>query len=395
MEPKDIRRINRSRILEVVRRRSPISRTEISRRLDISLPTATRIVDELMNERFVRATGESLATKGRPRELLELDRDSHLVIGVDLGGTNMFGALANIGGGILDEIRVPGHNTQGLDSLNKLSRLIEELISSSEPASNRLRGIAIGVPGVTRHSAGIVEWAPSLNWREFALKERLEERLGRNVFVENDVSLAALGEHWFGKGQDTRSMVLIAVGTGIGAGIILDGTLYRGHSECAGEIGYLVPSREMLGQSYPHFGALESLASGTAISQRATALLAGEQSMSAVREPTSQEVFEAARRGEDWARELASEAADYLAIAVANVSVLLDPELIILGGGVSASADLLIDAIIQRIDGMIPRVPRIEASTLGRRAAVMGCIPMVFNAATESLTVAKSWVSDV
>ena len=97
-------------------------------------------------------------------------------------------------------------------------------------------------------------------------------------------------------------MVLIAIGTGVGAGIILNGTLYRGHGESAGEIGYLVPSREMLRQSYPHFGALESLASGTAISQRARTLLASEPGQSADCEPTAQEVFEAARRGEHCLR---------------------------------------------------------------------------------------------
>jgi glucokinase len=217
----------------------------------------------------------------------------------------------------------------------------------------------------------------------------LSEHFSLPVIVDNDVNLAVLGELWFGVGQSYQNIVLISVGTGIGAGIVIDGAIYRGSHQASGEIGYIIPGRDFLGKKYEGFGALESLASGSGIAKRAKQSLQGQVVDFDINNLTAEHVFQAMHRGEEWARPIIDETVDYLAIAIANVSVLFDPELIVLGGGVSRSADLLIDPVLKRIEGAVPVTPKLVASTLGRQAAVMGAITNVLHNTAEFYVVRK------
>jgi predicted NBD/HSP70 family sugar kinase len=288
-----------------------------------------------------------------------------------------------VGGEILGETNVAGHGTTGEKSLAMVAGLIQKLMRIPAERGLRVGGIAIGAPGITLEREGVVVWAPSLNWSNFPLKQRLQERFSVPITVENDVNLAALGEHWFGAGQGTRSMVLIAIGTGVGSGLIIDGALYRGQNCSAGEVGYLIPGREALGITYDGFGALESIISGTGIARRAQNALAGRLGPAELAEVNSPAVFEAARRREAWACRVVDETVDYLSIAIGNISAILAPELCVLGGGVAHSADLLIEPVIRRLTGVVPYIPRIEASTLGYRGAVMGGIATIVYATTD------------
>jgi len=374
-----MRDINRSAILEIIRREGPISRTAISERLVVSLPTVMRIADGLVTEGFVRPHGTTEWSGGRRRPLLEFNSDGFVVLGVDMGGTKMYGALSNLGGNILDEVNISRHGTSGEDSFNYLTTLIDKLLASPKVEGRRVRGIGVGAPGVTLHKQGIVTWAYTLHWDKFPLKARLAERYDLPITVDNDVNLAALGELWFGAGQNVHDMVLVAIGTGIGAGVIIDGALYRGAQEASGEIGNMIPGREFLGKNYQDFGALESVASGTGIAARARELLISKRSGDDLSDLTSEDVFEAGRKGEPWAWTVINETVDYLAIAIANLVSFFDPELVVLGGGVSRSADMLIEPILARINGTIPNPPRLVVSDLGLQATVMGAITKVLH----------------
>jgi glucokinase len=200
------------------------------------------------------------------------------------------------------------------------------------------------------------------------------------VAVDNDVNLAVLGEQWFGAGRGARNIILLALGTGMGGGVVIDGVIYRGHHEAAGEVGYFLPGIQALGCRYDDgFGAMENIVSGLGIAKRATALLSAGQPASEPPPLSAGEVFEAARRGEAWAVQVVDETVDYLSVAVANVATLLDPEVIILGGGIANSADMLIAPILKRIDGAIQHTPRLVASQLGSKATVMGAISLVLH----------------
>jgi glucokinase-like ROK family protein len=385
-----MRSINRSAILELIRENSPIARSQIARQLNMSLPTVMRIVDDLMEEDLVRLHGMGESTGGRPSSLLEFNGDAYAVVGVDLGGTKMFGTVADLSGTIQHELYIPHQDDNGPhDYLEQLCEFIEMLLDAPRPPGQRIRGIGVGVPGFTLVPEGVVSWAPSLGWRDLPLQEILSERFDMPVFVENDVNLTAMGEWGFGAGQGAQNLVSIAIGTGIGAGIIIGGALYRGHNQAAGEVGYLLPSVEFLGKRHNQFGALESLASGLGVAERACQLLKQEK-MPIPREGlTAHDVFAAARSGEDWAQQVISETVDYLSLAIASISTLLDPEVIILGGGVARSADLLIEPILGRLEGVVPFIPRLVASPLGRRAAAMGAIMLVLNATTEYFVVKR------
>src|SRR5512147_2438616 len=265
----DMREINRSAILEIIRRESPIARSAIAERLDVSLPTVMRIVDELIEEGYVRPQGSTEWSGGRRRPLLEFNAESFVVIGVDMGGTKFYGAISDFGGNILDEIDMGRHGTSSEENYARLIELIDALLASPKLENRRVRGIGVGAPGITLHKEGIVEWAYSLNWRDFPLKARLSQRFDLPITVDNDVNLAAMGELWFGAGQDIENMILLGGGAGLGAGIIIDGALYRGSREASGEIGNFLPGREFLGKNYRDFGALEKVASGIGLMERA------------------------------------------------------------------------------------------------------------------------------
>jgi glucokinase len=374
-----MRDINRSAILEIIRRESPIARSTIAHRLDVSLPTVMRIVDGLIDEGFVRPQGDTEWSGGRRRPLLEFNAEGHLILGVDMGGTKIYGALSDLGGNVLDEVNVARHGTNGEDSFSRLTTLIDTLLASQTLAGRQVHGIGVGAPGITLHKEGIVSWANTLHWKDFPLKQRLSELYPLPITVDNDVNLAAMGELWFGAGQNAQNMVMVAIGTGIGAGIIIDGALYRGASEASGEIGNMLTGHEFLGKNYQDFGALESVASGTGIAARARIALKGKLSIEKLEDMTAEDVFEAAKQRQEWAWKIIDETVDYLAIAIANLTVAFDPELIILGGGVSRSADMLVDPILKRINGTIPKLPKLVVSSLGMRAGVMGAITNVLH----------------
>lgn len=385
----EMRGINRSAILEIIRRESPISRTLIAQKLNVSLATVMRIVDELIEDELVRLEGTSEWTGGRRRSLLEFNSDGQVVVGIDMGGTKMFGAVSDLGGRVLEEIELSRHGTSGELTYERLVELIEALLSSQKINGRRVRGIGVGVPAVTLHKEGVVVWSPSLKWRDYPLKTMLADHFHYPITVDNDVNLAALGEQWFGAGQNCKNIVLIAIGTGIGAGVVIDGALYRGSNEASGEIGYLLPGREFLGRRYEDFGALENVASGTGIALRGREALKGQRDLSELENLISEDVFDAARRGETWAQAIIDETVDYLAIAIASIGAYFDPDVIILGGGVARSSDLLLKPILNRIEGTIPNLPRLVVSPLDRRAAVMGAITTILHNTSDFYVVRK------
>jgi glucokinase len=370
----EMREINRSSILEMVRSNSPISRTQIAEDLQVSLPTVMRIVDELMDEGLVIEDGEKEWSGGRKRKRLIFNGSGHLVIGIDLGGTKLYGAVADFNGKILHEIREEHHETKAEESLKLLCRIIDQLLSFSTTTGFPVRGIGIGVPGVVQPDTGVVSIAPALDWKDFPLKSQLEERYEHPIAIDNDVNLAALGEMWFGAQENENNLVLLTIGTGIGAGIIINGAVYGGSHNLAGEVGYFLPDRSCLGQKYPGFGALELLASGTGIADRARQALVDSMPPNELEKLTAYDVFDAVRQGEEWAAVVLDETVDYLAQLIGAISTIFDPDVILLGGGVSRSADLLIEPICSRLEGTLLLVPKIRASQLGYRAAVMGAI---------------------
>ncbi len=370
----EMRGINRSAVLDFVRREGPAARSQVAEELQLSLPTVMRIIDELIEEGLVVETGAKEWSGGRKRSLVEFSGFNQFMIGIDLGGTTIYGAVADLNGRIHHELTVQYQHTNSEESYQCLCQMVTSLLERAGGAGQRVRGIGVGAPGITSAVEGVVYVAPYLGWEGFPLKTRLRADFGLPVIVDNDVNLASLGELWFGAGlQNVNNLVVITMGTGIGAGVVLDGALYRGSHHAAGEIGYLVMDRSQLQHEYPGFGAFEQLVSVTGIAGRARMALR-QQGMLDRPSLTAVEVFEAAARGDQWVMAVFEETVDYLAQAIAVVALCYDPDVIVLGGEIARSAGFLIPLILKRLEKVIPVQPRLVASTLGYQATVKGAV---------------------
>lgn len=371
-----LRKVNESAILEMIREQGPISRSDLARRLHLSPPTVTRIVNTLITEGVVLESQAGDSSGGRRPMLLEFNHRSSLIIGIYVG-QNMVGALADLDGEILERRSVP--SAPGEEGIERLIELIGDLHDASEQIDIPVRGVGVGAPSITHN--GIVKLAPSLGWRDLPLKQRLEERVGLPVFVENEVNLIALGENWCGAGKGIQTLICISLGSGIGAGIILNGQLYRGSHSAAGEVGYLIPNERYLGRTYDTFGCLESLAGSNGIVQSAVSRLsAGESSMLTeqldgdISTLTAEMVLSAARDRDPLAGAVVGETVNYLSIAVANLACILDPQRIVISGDLANYGDLFIEPILTNIRGVLPEVPDIVVSNLKMDAPVLGAV---------------------
>jgi predicted NBD/HSP70 family sugar kinase len=373
-----LRKVNETAVLELIREQGPISRSEIARRLHLSPATITRIVNVLLENDIVLEGGPIHSRQGRRPVLLEFNPCANLIIGVYIH-KNMVGALSDLNGKILERRTVP--SVVGEAGVQSLIALVEDLHQASKSYGAPIRGIGIGAPSIVTFEEGIVVWAPSLGWRNLPLKTRLEEAFQLPVFVENEVNLIALGESWRGAGQGVRNLVCISLGAGIGAGIVLDGQLFRGSHDAAGEVGYIIPNQSYLGHVYNGYGCLESLAGSMGIVQRASARLA-EGEPSVLRERGSidpphlsvEMVLSAAGEADLLARSVLDETLDYLSIAVANLVCILDPDRIVISGDLAEFGTLFAGPIRSRLEGTLPQMPELVLSQLGTDAAVLGAL---------------------
>lgn len=234
--------------------------------------------------------------------------------------------------------------------------------------------MGVGVPGIVQHGDGVVAWAPAQQWRDFPLKSRLVELYDFPILIENDINLAALGELWGGFGLNTQNIIVLSVDRGIGCGIIIDRILYRGSNGAAGEVGSLLVGCDSLDHKSEMARALEGVASPAAVMDRARAALKNRQPPYDLDRLTPADVIHAAQEGESWAQPIISEMVDYLSVAVGNLTIILNPDVIVLTGSVFESSKYLANQIRNRIQGAIPVVPRLVMSSLGRQAVVMGAI---------------------
>lgn len=310
------------------------------------------------------------------------------VMGVDLGGTKILTALAGMDGQVLAEVKVPTEAFEGQQHvIGQIVRSVGNVLQAGGVKPEQVLALALGAPGPLDTVQGIIHFAPNLAWHDLPIRQVLEQRLSIPVLLENDANLAALGEHIYGAGRGEDNMVYITVSTGIGGGLILGGRLYRGSTDGAGEVGHMTVFADGPLCGCGNRGCLEALASGTAIARDARELAAcgrGEQILAAAGgDPagiTAVTVAAAAAAGDPAAKSIIARAARYLGIGIANVINLLNPSLVVLGGGVMDIGELVwqnlqleVRARALEAAGKSARITRAE---LGGRAGVMGAIAL-------------------
>lgn len=276
--------------------------------------------------------------------------DAPYIVGVDIGGTKVACVLADAEGNILARQWQPTRSAEGWQTVvQQLFEMTEKVLEGVH--LQKVRGIGISCGGPLDSQQGIVYSPPNLpGWDAVPIKRLFEERFGLSTRLENDANATALAEHRFGAGRGTRNMVFMTWGTGIGGGLILDGRLYRGTNDLAGEIGHTTVLLDGPLCGCGKRGCLEALASGPSIARRAREL-ANESPESLVwqrvtpEEVTAQHVVEAALEGDTFARFVLAEAATYMGIGIANVAQILNPERVVLGTIAVKAGDLVLEPL--------------------------------------------------
>ncbi len=298
------------------------------------------------------------------------------VLGIDIGGTNLRVALADLSGKIL--ARTSSTTTNARDAHSVVTKIREctgELLEESGLARKAITAIGAGAPGVTNAETGVViATSYLLGWRDVPLKSMLEDAMGIPAAVDNDVNLAALGENSFGIATGTPNFVFLAVGTGVGAGIILKGELFQGSAWTAGEIGYmLVPGVSEKPAAPGQPGPLEGLAGGEGL--RLQWLSAWDPAQTTLPQNlTATQIFDGALAGDALASSLLNRAAYTLACAIHNMTLILNAPLFVLGGSVGLHSALR-DRTQSAVDAHARRLrPRVVLSSLGSEAQMMGAI---------------------
>ncbi len=316
---------------------------------------------------------------------------SFLVLALDIGGTNFRLALADERGRILKRRSGPTRPEEGPERLLKrVKRGVEGLLS--DPDMKRMvKGVGVGAAGPLDLESGMLLHPPNLpGWHHVPLKSMLEESLDFPVWLRNDVDLGALGEHRFGAGRGFQQLIYLALGTGIGGGVILGGQLLSGTRVSAMEAGHMVVSPGGPRCNCGREGCLEALASGTAIARRAAErLLRGEQSQliemvnGKAERITAELVARAANKGDWLAQQVLQEAGEWLGIGVVNLILLFDPEVVIIGGGVAGAGDFLLEPVRQAVKRwVVPYFERevpVVRSRLGGNSNLMGAVALALD----------------
>ncbi|MEW2473300.1 ROK family protein [Micromonospora gifhornensis] len=288
------------------------------------------------------------------------------VTGVDLGGTKVLAALADLTGHIVAEDVLATDPRGGTAVAAQIDTLLRGLARQGGVDWSQVRATAVGLPGAPDPETGTVGLSPNVSeLGAFDVRTELTRRLGHPVVLDNDVNMAAAGERWLGSGRTHRHFVFVAVGTGIGMGIVLDGELVRGARGAAGEISYLPLGTDPFDPANQIRGALEEAVAGSALAARYRTAT-GEQ----VGVPV---IFDRAAAGDQAARAAIDEEARLIALAAVAVTAVLDPEAVVLGGGIGARVEL-VEPVRRWVAALSADVPLIKTSQLGDRAGLLGAI---------------------
>jgi predicted NBD/HSP70 family sugar kinase len=364
--PPLLRALNERTVLEAIREGAPISRAEISRRSGISKPTVSLALRSLLDSGLVREAARGPDGPGYGAVYFEPVAEAALVLGLDLGARFVRGALCDLEGAIRarQDLELASADAEG--ATDAIVRLRASLLDTAALDPSLVDCVVVGVPGVVAADGTlrVTENVAGLEGRRFG--EELHAALDFPVTLENDINLAALGEQWQGVARGVADFVFLSVGTGMGAGLVLGGELHRGRHGAAGELDFaLVGFGETVDPSAP----------------QVTELAGAHAELSA--EPRA--VFGAARTGDPSARAVVDEIARRIALHVAPVAAVADVELVVLGGGIGANGDLLLDPVARLLAAWLPFAPRVEVSTLGEASVLTGAIAVGLEAALENV----------
>jgi predicted NBD/HSP70 family sugar kinase len=375
-----VRRLNLHRMLTAAMEKTePFTRAEIVQVTGLSVPTVGTLSEALLKAGLLRDAGVGPSRGGRRPSFLEFDSRCAFVVGVALGATHTHVAVSDLRGDRLGHRMMATPLVGPRRLLGRIAGAVRDVVREAGVPREKVLAAAIGVPGaVDREQGTVVALTPNLKgWVNVAVAKELGRSLPTTWIVENDVNLAVLGERWRGAAQGHDTCAFIHAGTGIGAGIVVDGHLHRGHQFQAGEIGLMCMGKQYLPMDFGSRGCLESLAGAATLQSRwSTSKDHGRHGLT--------EILAAAEVGQARARRLVGEAAVLIGIAAAHLALVLDPSLIVVGGALAHGSPFL-DEVKRVVGHIIPKPPGVVASQLGREAALWGALAVAVTEARAHL----------
>jgi predicted NBD/HSP70 family sugar kinase len=373
MRASGMRQVNSALLLEMIRGGGPVSRAELARQSGLTKPTVSSLVADLMERGIVveDGSGEPDARGGKPPTMLRFDAGGGALAAAEIGSAQVRIWLADLDGNRIDTENCPIKPGRGAAHiLEVLCKGVQEVLSRGRGRRRKLRCISVAAPGRVDAGAGtVLEAGNVFHWRNVEVRRIVEKRFGVATLVENDVNLAALGEMHAGLAGGVRNFVLIRLGTGIGAGLVLGGQLYQGTHWAAGEIAHMVFDRAAASDGAMDRGPLEHAIGSDQILERVST--AGTGAAGAGGEDLAAVLTEAMGRHDPVAARVLDELAEKLSIAVTDLAAVIDPELIVLSGDLFA---LVTDRIQELVGRVIPWPMRVELSALGSDAALIGAL---------------------
>jgi predicted NBD/HSP70 family sugar kinase len=392
-----LRQINSAAVLRAVRHGGPASRPAIARLTGLSQPTVNEIVGSLLQTGYLWEIRPDEGARGhrpgpKPR-LVGFCADFGYVLGLDIGANKLLALVADLEGHLVASERRP---VAGLgDSkavLKTAAAAVRCALKRAGVSPGALMAAAVGTPGVVEQPSGRLRLAPQLpGWDGLPLGQRIEELLGRPVLVDSEAHLALLAERWLGAIKGADDALYVQLGIGVGAGILVGGQLYRGATGAAGEIGYL-PIADRASPLPAGVGQFEHAAGGRAfarLGQRAAqgpgGRLLGELVGGDLDLVDAEVVFAAALQGDRTARRVIDKLVGRLARGIAAATALLNPAVVVIGGGLSRGGEALLEPLERAVFDLVPVPPRFVLSELGDEAVALGAVRVALDAAEEDL----------
>jgi len=364
-----IRVINEQLILEQIRRLGKVARRDLGKISGLSKPTVAVALANLERNGLIRTAGKSSGARGPAAVLYEVRPEAGFILGLDVGREYVRGAIADLSGAIRARGSRKVHAASRAGRLSHIVGLADELTGQVPIERSDVTQTIVGSPGVYNSGRGVLSMARGLpGWERPGVLAELWDAFGEHTIVENDVNLAALAERDLGHGRGVSDFAFVSVGTGIGLGLVIGGKLHRGVHGAAGEIGYLPlgDDRDVDPDDARRRGRLESVASAAGIVRAAR--------RSGMRGTvTARRVFAGAERGDTLCRSIVAEEAILVSRAIASVTAVVDPALVVLGGGIGHVPYFVEETERELRKLMTPPIP-VRASALGEAAVVDGCL---------------------
>jgi len=371
-------------ILDLIRRKGPITRTEISKETELNIVTVSNYINAYIQKGLVIEGGLDVSTGGRRPVVLELNPKAGYIIGVGLDLFSIIGILADLKANVLLKInkaRPAGAESALLEALNEV---IEELIAKSDLERSSIKGIGIGIPGIVDRKGGTIRWPQQMGSIYIStLRNMLEQKFGIPVFIENDATVAAFGEREFELESDVKNLIFMY--SGVGCGIVINGQIYRGSTGCAGELG--LPN--LTSEEKEKWRGLARWQADLGLTEMAQEEIKKGKKDSKVLELAegdaskidSKAVIEAAREGDALAVSLVRKAGEELGVRIAYLVQVFNPEVVVIGGGIEKAGSVLLDEIKRVVREKtfeeLGHQVRIVPTQLGEDSVAMGAISLV------------------